>query len=202
MTSSSLVRNSAGKEGGAISFEETSSGTVTKSSFVNNTAAQTGRAMRIYKSQFTLANSLFDNNTAEEGGAISLQYSSITIGNSSFNENKASDGGAISLRHNRPECLPFILEVLFIYLHHPLRVPEVMIQKYFKQYLTKKHQVSDDHLITIKGKTFFPSSLKGMENRLSLVAKDYILHSDMPTQNIFISYYLFSNILSFPGTQY
>ena len=99
ITNCIFTNNSASDDGGAVYYNDHSSGTITNSTFTNNSASSGGGgAVYSSSSSSTITNSTFTNNTASEGGAVfySFQVSSGIISNSTFTNNSASEnGGAV-----------------------------------------------------------------------------------------------------------
>ena len=83
------------RRGGAILWNG-ANGTLSNSTFNNNTATDYGGAILWWDENGTISNSIFNNNNAKFGGAIYRYGKNGTISNSTFNNNTATQtGGAI-----------------------------------------------------------------------------------------------------------
>ncbi len=82
-------------DGGAI-YWGGNRGTISNSTFNNNTARNQGGAVYWNSMNGAIINSTFNNNTAPYGGAIYIKGTMSTVSNSTFNNNTADYGGAIS----------------------------------------------------------------------------------------------------------
>ena len=78
-----------------LSIEGGNRGTISNSTFNNNTAPY-GGAIYIKGTMSTVSNSTFNNNTADYGGAISWYGANGAISNSTFHSNNAEYGGAVN----------------------------------------------------------------------------------------------------------
>ena len=104
-----FVNNHALASSGAVEFSAWSSGysinnyLISGCKFINNSAADTAGAVRIYNSANTadrgqLINNEFINNSAQNGGALILDADSAVVTNCNFINNTASnDGGAVHI---------------------------------------------------------------------------------------------------------
>ena len=100
---SNFTNNSA-KDGGAIGWYESTEGTISNITFIDNKADEDGGAIRWTHSNYgTICNSTFTNNNAgDEGGAIYCDPNNdVTLANSTFTNNSAKDGGAVQWTNNR-----------------------------------------------------------------------------------------------------
>ncbi|MDO5819277.1 MAG: peptidoglycan-binding protein [Methanobrevibacter sp.] len=91
-----FMDNEASRDGGAICWAHSSNGNICNSTFTNNNANRGGAIYCDPNHDVTLANSTFTNNTAKEGGAViwSNNYNSAAY-NLTFTNNTAINGSAI-----------------------------------------------------------------------------------------------------------
>ena len=100
---SNFTNNSA-EDGGAIGWSNTTYGTISNITFIDNKASEDGGAICwTYNNKGTICNSTFTNNNAgDEGGAIDCDPNdNTTLANSTFTNNSAKDGGAVQWIRNR-----------------------------------------------------------------------------------------------------
>jgi predicted outer membrane repeat protein len=78
---------------------------ITDSTFINNTAANTGGGLDIAGNGGTLTNVSFTNNTATGGGALNITVGNLTLTNVTFSSNTADSAGAVNVYQGNPEFI-------------------------------------------------------------------------------------------------
>ena len=99
---SNFTNNSAG-DGGAIGWSNTTYGTISNITFIDNKASEDGGAIRwTHNDDGAICNSTFTNNNARDrGGAIYCDPNNyVTLANSTFTNNTAKEGGAVQWTNN------------------------------------------------------------------------------------------------------
>ncbi len=86
------IQNGNGTDGGAILSHDAT--TIANVTFSNNTASNSGGAIKNAGTILIISNSTFTSNTADIGGAIIAQSGMTTIINSTFSGNTATSNGA------------------------------------------------------------------------------------------------------------
>ena len=85
--------------GGAIAtMSESSTATISDSSFLRNVGQENGGAIQAMRGAVTISSSNFDQNRARgSGGALHTDYGSFDVTNSTFRQNSAASGGAVRI---------------------------------------------------------------------------------------------------------
>lgn len=78
---------------------------VTDSTFINNTASNTGGGLDITGNGGVLTNVSFTNNTAVGGGGMSITLGNPTLTNVTFSNNTADSAGAVNVYQSNPEFI-------------------------------------------------------------------------------------------------
>jgi hypothetical protein len=101
ITNSTFTKNNASDVGGGMFNSSSSSPTITNSTFTNNSAGD-GGGMANNSSSPTITNSTFADNNAEYAGGMDNYSSSPTITNSTFANNYANLGGGMDNYSSSP----------------------------------------------------------------------------------------------------
>ena len=90
--------NSATGGAAIATMSESSTATISDSSFLRNVGQENGGAIQAMRGAVTISSSNFDQNRARgSGGALHTDYGSFDVTNSTFRQNSAASGGAVRI---------------------------------------------------------------------------------------------------------